>query len=198
MVRYHCGLASNSHLTFECKRKKKQKTHTQYKDHSEREQKTVCVCDRWVITEWVLYLSQLPPSAPFFGVYMLYKNHVAQEVACILNFQWYLIFIWTDDVAAETMCLSAAPVLTMIIMRGHGLVAQWLSIKVVLININYPQYLCVKTQLSVCLWYMAHVGHGVLFSPCHSVLGADPCPLQIQKQGQYILETSPSVGFSGT
>lgn len=45
---------------------------------------------------------------------------------------------------------------------------------------------------------MVHVGRGVLFSSSHSVLGADPFPLHLQQRGQYILETSPWVGFSDT
>lgn len=45
---------------------------------------------------------------------------------------------------------------------------------------------------------MARVGHVVRLSPCHNVLGADPYPLHIQQQGQYILETSPWVGLSDT
>ena len=63
---------------------------------------------------------------------------------------WYLNLIWTSGVAAEPMCFSPTE---MIIMWRHGQVAEWLSIKV-LININYPHYLCVKTQHCACVYDM--------------------------------------------
>lgn len=140
------------------------------------------VCDGWVITDGVTAITSL-------------VHQVLESTCCTESCSWRsLVYIYIE---VSLVFVSPTPVLAKIVMWRHGQVAQRLSIKVVLLNLNYPYYLCVKTQhyVCVCVWYMAPCRPRCTLQPLSQCLGCRPFPTPHPTAGSVHTRNKPLSGL---